>query len=247
MVFSKSAITTKNIALTAVFTSLYVVFGFIKISPIIGLPGQAITAAAIVAPLIGIILGPYLGTLSAFLGGVVGFFFFSFSPLSLPSGVAVAACSGLIRNGKRIPAILVYLALFLLLALYPRIGPVWLFPAYVWFQVIGLLVLLSPLLTIAVQKFHTSNDSNVFYAYFLTALVSTMAGQIAGTLTFEFIQIPDVSFFLGTWVTTAFVYPIERTIIALGATLVGTALHKALRSSNLMLDLNSESRKQKFP
>jgi len=247
MMSSKSEFTTKNIAQAAIFTSLYVVFGFLKISPIIGLPGQAITAAAIVAPLIGIILGPYLGMLSAFLGGTVGFFFGSFSPLSLTSGVATATCSGLIHNGKRIPALLVYLALFLLLALYPSIGPVWLFPTYVWFQAIGLLVLLSPLLTVATQKFHTSNDSSVFYAYFVTALVSTLAGQIAGTLTLELIQVPDANYFLGTWVTTAFVYPIERTVIALGATLIGVALHKALASSNLKYHLNQESRKQKLP
>jgi len=245
MVSSKSALTTKNIALTAVFTSLYVVFGFIKISPIIGLPGQAITAAAIVAPLIGIVLGPYFGTLATFLGGVVGFFFGSFSPPSLPSGVATAACSGLIRDGRRVPAVLVYLALFLLLALYPNIGPVWLFPAYVWFQVIGLLVLLSPLQSIAIKKFHARNDSSIFYAYFVTALVSTLAGQMAGTLTYVLLYLKDVAF--GLWMTTAFIYPIERTIIAFGAALTGFALHKALRFSSFKHYLYRESREKKSP
>ena len=57
-------LTTKDTALTVTFTALYAVFGFIKISPIIGLSGQAITAAAIIAPIIGILLGPYVGTLS---------------------------------------------------------------------------------------------------------------------------------------------------------------------------------------
>ena len=57
-------LSTNEVALTVCFTALYVVFGFLKISPIIGLPGQAITAAAIMAPLIGIILGPYIGTLT---------------------------------------------------------------------------------------------------------------------------------------------------------------------------------------
>lgn len=244
---NKSQPPTINVALTAVFASLYVVFGFIKISPIIGLPGQAITAAAIIAPLIGIILGPYFGTLTTFLGGIVGLFFNFLSAPSFFSGVATAACSGLIRDGRRATAVLVYLALFLLLALYPSIGPVWLFPAYTWFQIIGLLVLLSPLQSIATQKLRASSDSSVFYAYFITALVSTLAGQIAGTLTFELVYVKSIDYFLGTWVTTAFIYPVERTIIAFGAASTGFALHKALRASSLKHYLYRENREKKSP
>ncbi len=91
-------LTTKDTALTVTFTALYAVFGFIKISPIIGLSGQAITAAAFIAPIIGILLGPYVGTLSAFLGGTIGFFL---GALSYPRLRLRHCCSILCRNGQK--------------------------------------------------------------------------------------------------------------------------------------------------
>jgi hypothetical protein len=231
-------LTAKDIALTITFTALYVVFGFLKISPIIGLPGPGITAAAIMAPLIGIVLGPYVGTLCAVLGGVIGLFFGSFIQLSFFSGVATALCSGLICKGRRVVAAIVYLSLFLILAFYPSVGPVWLFPAYVWFQIIGLVILVSPLQTVAMRYFTSENRSRLFFAFFVTSLVSTLAGQIAGTLTLEIIHIPDANYFLGTWVFTTFLYPVERTVIALGAAFVGASLYRVLRSANFMPLLN---------
>jgi len=235
-------LTTKDIALTITFTALYVVFGFLKISPIIGLPGQAITAAAIMAPLIGILLGPYVGTLCAAFGGVIGFFFGSFSQLSFFSGIATALCSGMISERRRVVATLVYISLFVLLVFYPSVGPVWLFPIYMWFQIIGLVILVSPLQTMATKYFTSNNSSRLFFAFFVTSLVSTLAGQIAGTLTLELIHVSDVNFFLGTWVATTLVYPVERTIIALGAAFVGTSLYKILKSANFMPFLNRANR-----
>ena len=235
-------LTTKDIALTITFTALYVVFGFLKISPIIGLPGQAITAAAIMAPLIGIILGPYVGTLCAALGGVIGFFFGSFSQLSFFSGIATALCSGMISERRRVVATLVYISLFVLLVFYPSVGPVWLFPIYMWFQMIGLVILVSPLQTMATKYLTSNNSSRLFFAFFVTSLVSTLAGQIAGTLTLEVIHISDANYFLGTWIATAFLYPVERTIIALGAAFVGASLYKILKSANFMPFLNRANR-----
>ncbi|MEM3609126.1 MAG: hypothetical protein QXV87_02110, partial [Candidatus Bathyarchaeia archaeon] len=110
---------TKELALAAIFTALYVVLGALKISPIIGLPGQGITAAAIIAPIIGIIFGPYIGVLSTFLGGIIGISFGYFSPPSLAAGVTAALCSGMTSRGKRTASIMIYLCLLLIFAFYP--------------------------------------------------------------------------------------------------------------------------------
>jgi uncharacterized membrane protein len=229
---------TKDLALIAVFTALYVVFGVLKISPIIGLPGQAITAAALIAPIIGILLGPYVGALSTFLGGTIGFYVTWFPLPSLFSGTCAALCSGLLYRGKRIVAFLIYFLLFIFLAFYPVIGPVWLFPAYVWFQLLAMIVLASPLQSWALKRFRSENKPSLLYAFFLTCLVSTMLGQIAGTLTFEVIMTPDPNFFLGNWMTTMLYYPLERVIIAFGAALIGMPLLKILERANLMPILN---------
>lgn len=226
--------TSKEVALTISFTALYVVFGFLKISPIIGLPGQTITAAAIMAPVMGVLLGPYVGGLSSLLGGTIGFFFGSFSLLGLSAGVVTAFCSGMILDGKRFVSILLYVSLLLVFAFYPAVGPAWLYPFSMWFQIIGLITLSSPLQSIATKSFDSDNSSRRFLAFFVTALTSTLNGQIAGSITLELIQMPDVNYFKGTWEIVTFLYPIERIVIALSATVIGVSLYRVLWRTNIM-------------
>jgi len=229
---SNRKFTTVNVALTAVFTALYAVLGFLRISPIIGLTGQAITAAAIIAPIIGMLLGPYIGTLSAFLGGTIGLFLGSLSYPSFAGGIATAFCAGMIRTGKRTIATLVYLTLFLLFAFYPVVGPAWVFPPETWFQIIGLIILLSPLQSFAEKLLDSQSSTRLMYGFFFTCLVSTLAGQIAGSLVFEILA-ADPNVMMGTWRALTGVYPLERSIIALAAAFIGTGLSKTLKSTNL--------------
>lgn len=236
---------TKDVGLIVCFTALYVVFGFLKISPIIGLPGQAITAAAIMAPLSGIVLGPYIGTLSTFFGGIIGFFYGSFSPLSFASGIFATLGSGLVYKGKQIISVFVYFSLLLLFAFYPAIGAAWLYPASMWFQIIGLITLISPLQSIALKRFISNDNSKLFYAFFVTSLTSTMAGQIAGSITLEIIHVSDVNYFKTTWEAITFLYPIERTIIAVSAAFIGVSLYKVLKSADLMPFSNSTNCQEK--
>jgi len=225
-----------NVALTTVFTALYAVLGFLRISPIIGLTGQAITAAAIIAPIIGMLLGPYIGALSAFLGGTIGLFLGSLSYPSFAGGIATAFCAGMIRTGKRAIAALVYLTLFLLFAFYPVVGPAWVFPPETWFQIVGLIILLSPLQSFAKKLLDSQSSTRLMYGFFFTCLVSTLAGQIAGSLVFEILAAgPNAvnSTWQTTWLTLTGLYPIERTIIALAGALIGTALTRILKSASL--------------
>jgi hypothetical protein len=231
-------LTTKDVGLIVCFTALYVVFGFLKISPIIGLPGQAITAAAIIAPIIGIILGPYIGTLSTFLGGVVGFSFGYFSPPSFVSGVFAASCAGMLHVGKRGLCAFTYFSLLFLFGFYPFVGPIWLYPPLMWFQIVGFLILVSPLQSAASRNLNSSNKSKPLFAFFITSLTSTLAGQIAGSLTLELISWPifiaDVNAWKANWQFLTFLYPVERIIIALAAAFIGASVYKVLRSANIM-------------
>lgn len=225
-------LTAADVALTTVFTAYYAVFGFLKISPIIGLPGQAITAAAIIAPIVGMLLGPYIGTVSAFLGGIIGFFLGSLSYQSFASGIAAAFCAGMIRQGKRAIAALIYVSLLLLFAFYPAVGPAWVFPLETWFQIVGLLILVSPLQPITQRFLDSDNNTRLMVGFFLTCLVSTLAGQIAGSLIFEILA-TDAKVVTGSWLTLTLLYPMERTIIALAATFIGASLSRVLKAANL--------------
>jgi hypothetical protein len=242
----KTELVAKDVALTVTFAALYAVFGLIKLSPIVGLPGQAITAAAIIAPIIGILAGPYIGALSTLLGGTIGLFFGAIPQPSFVSGLIAATCSGLISRQKRLFAIPIYAILLSGYAFYPVVGPVWLFPTVIWFQLVGLIILVSPLQAVASKNLNSNNYSWLLCSFFITSLTSTLTGQIAGNLTLEIILTQDTNYFTGTWIATTLIYPIERIIIALAAALTGTALFKVLKSANLMPLLN-HSNSQKSP
>jgi hypothetical protein len=100
-----------------------------------------------------------------------------------------------------------------------------------WFQIAGFLILVSPLQSFAFKNFKSNNNSNLLYAFFITSLTSTLAGQIAGSLIFE-LMLADPNFFKGYWQGLTFLYPAERVIIALIATFVGAPLLRVLRSTN---------------
>jgi hypothetical protein len=224
---------SKQAAVTAVFTALYAVLGFIKISPILGLSQQGITAAAIVAPIIGILLGPYIGTLSTVLGGVIGFSIGSIGPPSLFAGIATGFCAGMIQAKRRVVSTVTYIGLFLLFAFFPAVGPAWLFPLATWFQILGLVILISPLQRLATDDMNSENNTKKFEGFFLVCLASTLAGQIAGSLIFEALA-PDPKALFGIWQALTIVYPIERTIIAVAATLISIPLIKALSLANMI-------------
>lgn len=238
---------SKDLALAVMFTALYAVLGVMKISPIIGLQGQAMTAAAIIAPLIGIILGPYLGSLSTLLGGVIGFSLGFFSQPSFAAGIAAAVCAGLICDRRRVLALLLYAVLWLALAFYPKVGPLWLYPAYLTFQAIGLMILSPPFQSAITRGFNSYKGSCLLFAYFATCMASTLAGQIAGSLTFVTMLQPDVAFWSGTWFATAFTYPVERLIIAIFASTIGLSLHRILKSANLLPSPIPESQPERHP
>jgi hypothetical protein len=234
----------KEVALLTCFTALYAYFSFIPAFPIVGLQGGAITLAAITAPIIGIILGPYLGMLSTFLGGIVGLFFApTFFPPSFVAGIVTAVFAGMLYANKRSISAFIYFSLLFFFGFYPFVGPVWLYAPLIWFQITGFLVLVSPLQSIALKNIrNSSNNSKLLSAFFIVFLTSTLAGQIAGSLTFELISWPifiaDLNFWTGLWQLLTWLYPIERIIITLSATFVGVVLYKILIHANLMPFLN---------
>lgn len=231
---------TRDLALVISFSALYAVFCVFPIFRIIGLPSNAITMAAVLAPVIGVILGPYLGAFSTIVGGLIGLLTGFFSHVSFVAGVAAAFCAGSLYLGRRDLCALTYFSLLLFFGFCPFVGPVWLYPQLMWLQILGFVVLVSPVQFVAVKNMRKSKSSRShLFGFFLTFLVSTLAGQIAGSLMFELTLWPlltaDVNSVKLVWQTTVFLYPIERLVIALASTFIGVALHKALKSANFKL------------
>jgi len=224
-------LSTKNVALTACFAALYVVFSFWNLFPIVGTEGRWINAAVVMAPLFGIILGPYFGVLAITIGGVAGAFFQmtgSFGPLSFMPHVAAAFCSGMLTIRRQKVCVVTYAPFLFLFGFFPVIGPVWLWPSVVWLDLIGLIVLASPLQSKAINAMNESSGSVwLVFGVAITCLTATLFGHVVGNILFEVMYL-QVDWRV-TWHALTFVYPIERGLITLVATFVGAPLVKTLR------------------
>jgi len=232
----------QKIALISVFASLYAVFGLWPLFPVVGTAGKNITVAAIMAPLIGVILGPYIGVLTVVIGGIVGLSMAQigpFGPLSFLTGVAAAFCSGMLYERRRVICAVVYLILLLIFAFYPLVGPAWLYPYFMWLQVIGFVVLVSPLQSKAVECMRVNPHSfgGLTFGAATTFFVATLFSHLVGSIMFEAFYwptlIPTVETWRSNWQIITFVYPAERIAITAAATLIGTALIKALKTHGL--------------
>jgi len=233
-------LTTRNIALIACFAPWYTIFTFWSLFPIIGAAGKFITAATIVAPVIGIVLGPYVGVASILTSGLIGLSIGPLSPPSFVAGAAAALMAGMLYKRKRATAAFAYLILLFAFAFYPTVGPVWLYLPVLWLQIIGFIILVSPLQSKAINIMRSINKNSAWLtlAYALTMFTSTLFSQIAGSLTFEMVfypsLIPEIGAWKGIWQTTTLVYPIERAIITVAATTITIAITKTLKNTRLL-------------
>jgi len=226
----------KNIALTACFAAIYVVFSTWNLFPVIGDETRFITAAVATAPLIGIILGPIYGVLSITLGGIASAFLSSsgiFWPFSFLPHVAAAFASGMLTIRKQAICSVSYLLLFIVFAFFPTNGPVWLWPLMLWLDLIGLIIVASPLQAKAIKCLNEASSSLYLgLGVFVTCLSATLFGHVTGSILFEIFYLPiyPVDVWRAKWGFLTFIYPIERIMITIVATIVGIALIKALKS-----------------
>jgi len=236
-IISKSAsVSTKNVALTACFAALYAVFSVWNVFPIIGVTGKFITAANLTAPLIGMILGPTYGVLSIMLGGIATAFLSlptgAFGPLSFLPHAAAAFVAGMLISRKQAICIASFLLLFLVYAFFPYDGPFWLWPLMLWFDLVGLIIVASPLQLKSIKYLNeTSNSFLLGFGVCVTCFSATLFGHVTGNILFEIFYWPHTTeWWITTWQGATVAYPIERAIIVIVATILGTALVRAVRS-----------------
>lgn len=231
-------LTARDLALVCCFAPLCTILSFWSLFPIIGAVGKSISAAAVVAPLIGIILGPWLGAIAVTLGGIVGASVAQigpFGPLSFLPWTAAALGSGLLYNRKWRMLTVLYSTFLLAFTFYPMVGPAWLHPYLVWLQLVGLAVLMSPLQLRAVKSMRKQTTvQETILGVGVVSFVATLFGHVVGSMMFEMMYWPtligELNSWRSLWQFLTFMYPIERTIITVMATLIGVPLIKALRT-----------------
>ena len=243
----KLAITTKQIALIAVFSALYSVIRLIPMGPMIGL-STTFSVADCLAPVYGIVLGPFTGGASIIVGTFLSMAFgkpVTFMGLDfLPAFVNAVAIGFLIRK-KWIPAIILNVALLAVFIANPLttqffnipIGGSTITVPFYWLHIVALAVLISPLGYKAGSWVKTLKPVYLTAGVAILAFIGTMMQHLTGNILTEVVRTqilgittPDA---LRTiiWPGAFIVYPWERLTLVILAVIVGVPLVKALKTT----------------
>jgi hypothetical protein len=226
---------TKQIALLTIFTALYIVLRFIPFSMLIGPTGGFLSVSDFLAPIFGILLGPYFGGLSIVLGnfGAIGlgrpvsFYGLDF----LPDFMAAVSTGFLYQNRRSRWAIVVTInaALMGIFLVNPLTTVFISSVPFAWLHIVAFIVLLSPLSLMAAKWLQTVNYKKVVSGVAIFAFIGAMIQHLTGNILFEVVlgqvtnSIPLVAY-PGIWTGVFLVYPVERLILIVVAIVVGTPL-----------------------
>jgi uncharacterized membrane protein len=235
-------ITARNIALVAIFAALYYVLSLI--APIripTGVGDLEISFAALIASVIGIVLGPYLGTASAFLGAFVAWTLppSAGSLFGLPfllSPPLNALVTGLIFYKKWKFGFAVFGALIVAFLLTPPIQPItenFNVAAAVLFDKIIALLLILPVVKFAKQL----TVAKASLLYFLLFFVGNQADNMWGSFIFATPMVYNGIFGMDAtavrfaFLLSPFLYPAVRLVQALIGMLIAVPLMQALKGT----------------
>jgi len=203
-------ITTKQIALIVVFSAIYAAMRVIPTFPVIGAGGN-FSVADILAPIYGIILGPYLGGASVIIGTFIGMSGKAplFLGLDFLPGFVNAVALGFLVRRKWLPVVVLNAVLLFAFVLSPLtlnfvnipIGNSNLTIPFTWLHITAFIVLLSPLgmkagkwiqkakpqpsLTYSKISFIRRISSKRIVGFATLAFVGTMMQHLTGNILFE--------------------------------------------------------------
>jgi len=239
--FSKTSNRTKIIAFLIVFSALYSALRIVSLGPMIGL-SNTFSVSDFLAPIYGIILGPYIGGLSVIIGTFLGMamgkapYFFGLD--FLPAFVNTVAI-GFLMKRKWAPAIVLNIILLLAFVLNPLttlfVGPV----PFFWLHIIALAVLISPLGFKAGRWVETLKPKFLTAGVAILAFVGTMMQHLTGNILTEVVHgqiVSDIlpeTFSTFIWPAAFLAYPIERTVLVILSVIVGVPLVRTLKKSLL--------------
>lgn len=237
-------LTSRQVALIAVFAALYYVLSLITpYVPAIGFADIKISLEALVASVFGILLGPYLGCLTAFTGAFVAWVLppGGMSPLGVAFLLAPALnalVTGFVYYKKWKYGFITMLALIVAFMLMPPSQPLieygYVGALVVWDKVIALLLIIP---TVMFAKRLSSSQKLTPFLFFLLAFIGNQADNMWGSLAFAVpvvyngiygLDLETVRFL---FTVSPLVYPAIRILQAIVATIIVVPLVSRLRKS----------------
>ena len=235
---------TKTIALLSIFTAIYVVLRIIPTVPMIGGSGS-FSLSDVIAPIFGLILGPYLGGLSVIIGSFLAMFGKPpvFLGLDFLPATVAAVSVGLLMKRKWIQVIGLNLALLIVFLIHPNtsifvnvpLSNITIPLPFAWLHILALLVLISPIGRKSVEWVNTLKTAKVAIGIAFLFFIATMMQHLMGNLLFETI-FPAVyeTNVVEIWPIIFFIYPVERAALVFFGTIIGTPLVRILKKTFLI-------------
>ncbi|MEM1562771.1 MAG: ECF transporter S component [Candidatus Bathyarchaeia archaeon] len=185
----------RNIALIAIFSALQLVISRLPGIPVYGVSGAKIEPQLILMPVMGIILGPWIGGLAAFIGNFIAWLIPSttlFGMLMLPTvPIGTIVCGALSREGGKSDWKLASVILTLLNILWYISPPGLLVPYYPLLHLLALAFIL--LLRDKIQSYIRSDVKRKFA---IGATIASFSGMMANHMTGNLIYIASVNYFV---------------------------------------------------
>jgi len=228
-------LSSREIALIVCFAALYAATSHISLFPVIGAQSRTISAGTIMSLIIGLILGAFLGGFATLIGGLASIAVnFGQGALGLFSPVphiAATLCAGALKNKKQAECVFSYLLIFIFFSFFPFVGPVWIWPQMLWLHVISMIIMASPIQSMAIKNISENDATKLTFGVAITMFTSTLFSQLVGSTVFEILNLGnrDCGYWLGVWQSVTLFYPLERAIITAAATTVTVPALKALR------------------
>jgi len=178
---------TKQISLISVFAALQVIIGRLPGIPIVGLETGSIEPTVVLLPIIGIILGPWVGGLAAFIGNLITWLIPKttfFGLLMLPTGPIGAIVAGaLARNDRKSNWKVAALILLFLNALY-YVSPPGIVVPYFPLLHLSALALILVFRDRVLEFIRSRDERKSMWGTAIASFSGIMANHMTGTLIF---------------------------------------------------------------
>ena len=231
--------------MVGLFTALYTVLRYIPTFPLYGVPGSSFRASDFLAPMLGILLGPWLAVLCIFFGTLINyaasppvFLGLDFLPASIAAVIAGLITTGRTKFGIVLYAVLLGIFLALPLSTFWITVPGGYEVPYAWLHIVALVLLVSPLGLNAYRWSKGSVGSTLVIGLLVIVLSATMAEHLMGGILYETILFPTFkittvfkAYFI--WRIIFYLYPVERLTITAVTTLFGVSIIRVIKRSGL--------------